>query len=74
VQVPLGREIAVHGAFADSCAFGDGAKGQLVPVPGGELADQPGARVDDLLASGRGSLLPRGAVVAAPGRLIIVGH
>ena len=63
VQVPLGREIAVDGALADPGAFGDGAEGQLVPVPGGEPAHQPSARVDDALASGGGGLLTRRAVV-----------
>jgi hypothetical protein len=36
VQLPFGREVPVDGALADPGAFRDGAKRQLVPVPGGE--------------------------------------
>ena len=33
VQVPLGGEVAVHGALADAGAFGDGAERERVPAP-----------------------------------------
>ena len=40
VQVPFGGEVAVHRAFADAGAFGDGAERERVPVPRVELVHE----------------------------------
>lgn len=76
MQVAFGRKVAVDGAFADACGFGNGPKGEFVPFRCGEATCQFGAGGDDALAGRRGLLAPCGTVVSAPSarRLIRRGH
>jgi len=66
VQVPFGREVAIHRAFPYAGTLGDGTEGQVAPTPAVVFVHQLAACGDDPLPRARRLLQTRTVVVAAP--------